>query len=115
LIVSALTAVAVAIALQDGVFSVLVVFAAWATLAGLFQLFTGISRWKAESGQWPMVLSGAQSAIVGWLFVKMAGAPHPVAVTSIAGYASLGAFYFLLSAIWLTVKDIRRRASPTGA
>ena len=115
LIFSALTAIAVGIALGNGVFAVLVVFAVWATLTGLFQLFAGISRWKSESGQWPMVLSGVQSAIVGFLFVKMASAPHPVAVTSIAGYASLGAFYFLLSAIWLTVKDARRSAKPASA
>lgn len=114
-IFSALTAVAVGIALGKGVFAVLVVFAVWATLAGLFQLATGVARWKSESGQWPMILSGAQSAIVGFLFVKMANGPHPVAVTSIAGYAALGAFYFLVSAIWLTVKEIRRNAKRVGA
>lgn len=112
---SAVTAVAVGIALGKGVSAVLVVFAVWATLTGLFQLAAGVSRWKSESGQWPMILSGAQSALVGFLFVKMANGPHPVAVTSIAGYASLGAFYFLLSAIWLTVKDARLNAMRVSA
>ena len=112
---SALTAVAVAIALGISASAVLVVFAVWATLTGLLQLAAGLSRWKSESGQWPMILSGAQSALVGFLFVKMANGPNPVAVTSIAGYAALGAFYFLVSAIWLTVKDARLSAKRTRA
>jgi uncharacterized membrane protein HdeD (DUF308 family) len=114
-IFSALIALAVGIALGESASAVLIVFALWATLTGLFQLATGVSRWKSESGQWPMILSGAQSAAVGFLFVKMANAPHPVAVTSIAGYAALGAFYFFVSAIWLTVKDARRKAEPVRA
>ena len=45
-VVSGVTTVAVAIALRDGMNTVLAVFGAWAALAGLFQLATGVRRWK---------------------------------------------------------------------
>ena len=44
----------------------------------------------------------------------MAGAATPPDITPIAGYAGFGAFYFLLSAIWLTVKLARHR-SPVAS
>jgi len=61
-----------------------------------------------------MILSGAQSALAGGFFVLMAGAATPPDITPIAGYAGFGAFYFLLSAIWLTVKLARQR-SPVAS
>lgn len=102
LIVSALTALAVAVALGIGMNAVLVVFGVWATLAGLFQLATGVRRWKSGA-QWAMILSGAQSALVGFFFVKQASAPAVPGIADIAPYAAFGAFYFAVSAIWLTV------------
>ena len=44
----------------------------------------------------------------------MAGAATPPDITPIAGYAGFGAFYFLLSAKWLTVKLARHR-SPVAS
>jgi uncharacterized membrane protein HdeD (DUF308 family) len=111
LIVSVITAIAVAAALGIGMNAVFVVFGAWATLSGLFQLVTAVRRWKSAGAQWVMILSGGQSAIAGVLFVLMARATTPPDITSIAGYAGLGAFYFLLSAIWLTVKMVRHRSA----
>jgi uncharacterized membrane protein HdeD (DUF308 family) len=111
-IVSALTAVAVAVALGRGMSTVLVVFGIWAGFAGVFQLATAIRRWKSYGAQWAMILSGAQSALAGFLFVKMAGAGTPVGITTVAPYAAFGALYFLIAALWLTVSDARRRAQP---
>jgi len=111
LVVSLLTAIAVAIALGVSMNAVFVVFGAWATLSGLFQLVTAARRWKAIGAQWVMILSGAQSALAGVFFILMARAATPPDITSIAGYAGLGAFYFLLSAVWLTVTITRHRRS----
>ncbi len=108
-VISVITTVAVAIALGKSMNAVLAVFGVWAVLSGLFQLATAIRRWKSGA-QWAMVLSGAQSALAGIFFVKMAGSVATVGITDIAPYAAFGAFYFLVSAVWLTVSDARRKS-----
>ncbi|MGV0850765.1 DUF308 domain-containing protein [Mycolicibacterium phlei] len=106
IVVSVVTTAAVAVALGFGMNAVLGVFGAWATLAGVLQLATGIRRWRSGA-QWAMVLSGAQSAVVGLLFLKQASAPAVPTIADIAPYAGFGAFYFLASALWLIAS--RRR------
>ena len=54
--------------------------------------------------------SGAQSAVAGVLFVIRASGADQRSIADVAGYAGVGAFYFLVSAIWLTVAMARRRA-----
>lgn len=108
--VSAITAIAVLIALGRGMNSVLAVFGVWAALAGLFQLITGVRRWKSGA-QWAMVLSGAQSALAGLFFIKRASSTAIPGIADVAPYAAFGAFYFLVSAIWLTVSLARRRTA----
>jgi len=113
-VVSALTAVAVGVALGQGMNAVLVVYGIWAVLAGLFQLTTGVRRWKSAGAQWAMILSGAQSALAGAFFIKKASGGS-VGIVDIAPYAAFGAFYFLVSAIWLTVSDARQGAKGAAA
>ena len=112
LAVSALTTVGVAIALGASMNAVLAVFGVWAILSGLFQLLTAVRRWKSYGAQWVMILSGAQSALAGAFFFKQAAGSVTPEITAIAPYVAFGAFYFLVSAIWLTVKDARSRAVP---
>ncbi len=57
-----------------------------------------------------MVLSGAQSALAAFHFFMQAAAATPPSIVAIAPYASVGAFYFLLSALWLTFKRAPRTA-----
>lgn len=101
-LVSALTTLAVAVALGQSLNAVLGVFGAWAILAGLFQLVTGVRRWKTGA-QWAMILSGAQSALAGTIFIVRATGAGTPGITDIAPYAAFGAFYFLVSAVWLTL------------
>jgi uncharacterized membrane protein HdeD (DUF308 family) len=108
-VVSAVTTAAVAVALGIGMNTVLGVFGVWASLAGLMQLATGVRRWKGHAGQWPMILSGAQSTLVGVMFLRQASAPEVPGITAIAPYAAFGAFYFLIAALWLVVAEARRR------
>ena len=107
--VSILTTVGVAFGLAKGMNAVLGVFGVWAALSGLLQLATAVRRWKRAGAQWVMVISGAQSAAAGAMFLREAGAPHAPSVTDIAPYAAFGAFYFLVSAGWLVVSAARRR------
>jgi uncharacterized membrane protein HdeD (DUF308 family) len=109
--VSVVTTLAVIVALQISMNWVLAVFGAWAILSGLLQLGTAIRRWKSFGAQWVMVLSGAQSALAGAFFVLQASMPVPPSITNVAGYAAVGAFYFLVSAVWLSVSDLRRKAA----
>ena len=76
LVVSALTAVAVATALCYGMNAVLAVIGAWASLAGILQLATALRRWKSYGAQWAMILSGAQSAVAGVFFIARRVAPR---------------------------------------
>lgn len=108
-VVSVATTIAVIIALQMGMNAVLGVFGAWAILSGLLQLATGIGRWKSGA-QWAMVLSGAQSALAGGFFILQSRTPAVPSISTIAGYAALGAVYFLISAVWLSVKTWRARS-----
>lgn len=108
--VSAITAIAVLVALGRGMNAVLAVFGVWAALAGLFQLITGVRRWKSGA-QWAMVLSGAQSAIAGIFFINRASATTIPGIADVAPYAAFGAFYFLVSAVWLTVSLGRKRTA----
>lgn len=107
-VASGVTTAGVAIALGLSMNAVLGVFGTWAILAGLFQLGTGIRRWKTSGAQWAMILSGAQSALAGAFFIKTAAGTQVPGITDFAPYAAFGAFYFLISAISLSIADMRR-------
>ncbi len=98
--VSGIAAVAVA-AVIGNMHTVLAVFGAWAILAGLLQLATGVRRWKSFGAQWAMILSGAQSALAGGFFIKQSLGSAIPGIGDIAPYAAFGAFYFAISALWL--------------
>jgi len=100
------TTVAVLVAVMINMHWVLGVYGAWAILSGLMQLGSGARRWKTAGAQWAMILSGAQSALAGGFFIFQATQPKERDIKKIAGYAAFGAFYFLVSALWLTVKGL---------
>lgn len=114
-IVSLITAVAVAVTLQMSMNAVLAVFGVWAILSGLLQLGTAVRRWTSHGAQWAMILSGGQSALAGGFFIVQARMPAAPSITALAGYAAVGAAYFLVSAAWLSVSEWRRRAAPPPA
>jgi hypothetical protein len=108
-VISLATALAVLIALQMSLQTVLLVFGAWAILSGLLQLATAIGRSRTSGAQWAMVLSGAQSALAGTFFILQAQQDVPAVIPTIAGYAGFGAFYFLISALFLIIGERLRR------
>jgi uncharacterized membrane protein HdeD (DUF308 family) len=105
IVIGLTTTVGVAIALQRGTPAVLLVFGAWAILTGLIQLALGLFQRQTLGGQWPMILSGGQSAIAGTTFMLLAHTPS-LGIVNLAGYAIFGAFYFLLAA-----RQLRSRRS----
>jgi uncharacterized membrane protein HdeD (DUF308 family) len=98
--ISTITTIAVAIAIQKGVPEALIVFGIWAIATGLIQMILGIRRRKLLGGQWPMIISGGQSILGGSSFIYLAHDPSK-GITSLAGYAAFGAFYYLFAAIRL--------------
>jgi uncharacterized membrane protein HdeD (DUF308 family) len=102
MIVSAFVTVAVVVAVTCDFHAVIAVVGVWATLSGILQLSTAIRRWRSAGAQWPMILSGAQSALAGTFFVKTAlDASTSPGVADIAPYAAFGAIYFAISALVL--------------
>lgn len=97
--ISALAAVGLAIGCASGIPAVLRVWGAWAILAGVVQLIVGLGRRKM-GGQWPMILSGGISVLAGSSFVAQAGGDN-ASLRSLAGYATLGGIFFLVSALRL--------------
>jgi uncharacterized membrane protein HdeD (DUF308 family) len=98
--VSVLAAVGVAVASTSGVTDVLRVWGAWAVVSGLIQLLVGVAR-RPMGGQWAMILSGGISVLAGATFIRSATQDHP-SLTPLAGYATLGGIFFLVSAIRLS-------------
>jgi uncharacterized membrane protein HdeD (DUF308 family) len=108
-VASCLATVAVACGLAASMNVVLGIFGVWATLSGLLQLATAVRRRKHVGAQWAMILSGAQSGVVGVMFLWVAAGPATPSAADIAPYAGFGAFYFLVSAVWLSVSCARQR------
>lgn len=112
--ISVMTMIAVIAALKLGAHWVLGVFGVWAILSGLLQLGTAVRRWKRFGAQWAMILSGAQSALAGAFFIVQGGAPLSAAIGRVAGYAAVGAAYFLISALWLSAGQLRIKLARTS-
>jgi hypothetical protein len=97
--VSSLTAIGLAIAAASGIPAMLVVWGAWAVVAGVVQLIVGVNR-RRMGGQWSMIFSGGLSVLAGGSFIASASAANP-SLANAAGYAIPGAIFFLISAIRL--------------
>lgn len=77
----------------------------WAGLSGLLQLATGIRRRRSVDGQWPQILSGAQSSLAAAHILMTALSPSLiVSAADIGLYAAFGAVYFAASAAMLQLK-----------
>ncbi|MFD7285233.1 hypothetical protein [Streptomyces sp. NPDC059863] len=98
--VSSLAAVGIAVAGTSGVADVLRVWGAWAVLSGLVQLLVGVAR-RPMGGQWAMIISGGISVLAGATFIRSASQDDP-SLTALAGYATLGGIFFLVSAFRLS-------------
>lgn len=104
-VVSAIVTLTVAVAAARDFHLVIAVIGIWAALSGILQLSTAVRRWRSSGAQWPMILSGAQSALAGAYFVtKAVDATASLSVADVAPYAAFGAIYFAISAAILFLK-----------
>lgn len=96
---SLLAAIGLGLAATSGRSAVLLVWGLWAITAGVVQLIVGVSR-RSLGGQWPMILSGGISVLAGAAFALQSGGAS-ASLVGLAGYATLGGIFFLVSAIRL--------------
>lgn len=99
-VISLVAAAGLAIAAMAGIPDILRVWGTWAIVAGIVQLIVGIGRRRALGGQWPMILSGAISTVAGTTFILQA-AQDGAGLSTLAGYATIGGIFFLVSALRL--------------
>jgi len=108
IVVSIIVAVALGWASTISGSAALVVWGLWAIGAGIPQLVTAI-RNRRSGGQIPQMLSGGISVFAGAAFLTQ-GFQDSGTIIGVAGYALLGAIFFLISAIRLSIV-LRTRAS----
>ncbi|MFF5497520.1 DUF308 domain-containing protein [Streptomyces aquilus] len=94
------------IAVFSTIGTTLLVFGIWALLSGAIQLSVAIRRRHTVGAQWPMVISGGLSVLAGISFAAMS-ASATSGLSSVAGYSAFGAFWFLVSAVALTIRGRR--------
>ena len=107
--VSTVAAVALGVAATGSVADVVAVFGVWAFISGAAQLVTALRRRAQLGNQWPMLLAGGVSVIVGVAYVMAAVAGNP-RLGVLAIYAATGGIDFVVQA-WL----LMRRRSHVAA
>lgn len=106
-VVSVVAAGALGWASTVSIGAVLGVFGAWAIASGIVQLIAAVLR-RRLGGQVPIILSGALSTLAGSAFVAQSF-QAAASASGPGGYAIVGAIFFLIAAIRLTV--LARRSS----
>jgi len=108
-VLSAIAAIAVGVAGIYGVASTLAVFGVWAVIAGAAQFVLGLRRRGIELGkQWPMLVAGGLSFLVGISYgIQAAGNEPSLAVLSI--YAAGGGAFFISQAGLLAWRSRQQR------
>ncbi|WP_262703706.1 MULTISPECIES: DUF308 domain-containing protein [Streptomyces] len=94
------------IAVFSTIKTALLVFGIWALLSGAIQLAVAIRRRRAVGAQWPMIISGGQSVLAG-ATVAATSASATSGLSTVAGYAAFGAFWFLVSVVTLSIRGRR--------
>lgn len=109
-VLSTLAAIALGVAGGRGTVAVLAVFGAWAIVSGAAQLAVGLQRRGPELGkQWPMLIAGGLSFLVGISYgIQAAGDRPSLGVLSV--YATGGGVFFIIQAGLLAWRARQRRA-----
>ncbi|GAA1989963.1 DUF308 domain-containing protein [Catenulispora subtropica] len=112
-VLSTLAAVALGItAAADSVSAVLATFGAWAIISGAAQVTVGLRRRGPELGkQWPMLIAGGLSFIVGAFYILQAAGDKP-SLDVLSVYATGGGVFFIVQAGLLAWKTRRGEVQP---
>ena len=109
-VLSSMAAIALGVAATSGVVPALAVFGLWAMVSGAAQLLLGLRRRGQELGkQWPMLLAGGLSFLVGISYAIQAAGPKP-SLDVLSVYATGGGIFFLVQAGLLSLRTRQRRA-----
>ena len=97
-VLGTLAAIALGIAGNSGAAAALVVFGAWAVVSGAAQVLVGLRRRGPELGkQWPMLVAGGLSFLVGIFYAIQAAGEHPP-LEKLSIYATGGGVFFIVQA-----------------
>jgi uncharacterized membrane protein HdeD (DUF308 family) len=108
--VSAVAAIALAVATTGDKGDVLLVFGVWALLTGIAQVVVAVRRRATLGRQWPLLLAGGGSTFFGVAFIAMSGSDDPN-LRMVAFYAAGGGLEFVIQA-WLLGRRTREMAAP---
>ncbi|HEY0812408.1 MAG TPA: DUF308 domain-containing protein [Pseudonocardia sp.] len=107
-VVSALAAIAVLIATFVGSAAVLAVFGVWATLSGVAQIIVALRRRGPHGGgQWPMLVAGGLSTLVGIFYDITAATSTAITFGPLVAYAAAGGAFFVIQAALLRRRGAR--------
>jgi uncharacterized membrane protein HdeD (DUF308 family) len=113
-VLSTLAAIAVGVAGAAGEGAVLAVFGAWAVISGAAQLVVGLRRRGPELGkQWPVLIAGGLSFVVGIFYVIQATGNDP-SLDVLPVYATGGGVFFIVQAGLLALKARSPRHRTAG-
>ncbi|MER6981315.1 DUF308 domain-containing protein [Streptomyces carpinensis] len=108
-VLSTLAAIAIGVAGAGGAAPVLHVFGVWAVISGAAQVVVGLWRRGPELGrQWPTLISGGLSFLVGIAYNIQAAGDNP-SLDVLSVYATGGGVWFILQALSLGWKSRRLR------
>ena len=108
-VLSTLAAIAMGAAGGIGVPAALAVFGAWAIVSGAAQLIVGLRRRGPALGrQWPMLIAGGLSFLVGVSYVVQAAGDRP-SLDVLAVYATGGGVFFIVQALLLAWRSRQQR------
>ncbi|MDQ6527384.1 hypothetical protein RB608_27465 [Nocardioides sp. LHD-245] len=107
-VASLAVAVALGVSSASSISAALAVWGGWAIVAGVPQLIVAI-RNRRNGGQVAQMLSGGISVLAGLGFLAQ-GVQGDGKISGAAGYAALGAVFFLVSAIRLSTMSKRQQA-----
>jgi|GEM_PF-1499122 len=108
-LLSTVAAIAMGVAGNFGVATALVTFGAWAVVAGAAQFVLGLRRRGNELGrQWPMLIAGGLSFLVGIDYAIQAAGAKP-SLNVLAIYATGGGAFFIIQAGLLAWRSRQQR------
>ncbi|ACU75959.1 integral membrane protein [Catenulispora acidiphila DSM 44928] len=112
-VLSTLAAIGVGIAGgASGAAAALATFGAWAVLSGAAQVAVGLRRRGPELGkQWPMLIAGGLSFVVGVFYDAQAAGDKP-SLSVLSVYATGGGIFFIVQAALLAWKARRGTVQP---
>jgi uncharacterized membrane protein HdeD (DUF308 family) len=96
----------------SGTAAALAAFGAWAIVSGAAQVVVGVRRRGPELGQqWPMLIAGGLSFVVGAFYDVQAAGDKP-SLSVLAVYATGGGIFFIVQAALLAWKARRGTVQP---